>query len=148
MIKEREKTMNDSEKLFELADQLKSLRERKKELEQQIKALTTEVESADYALASAMLESETQNFTRSGVMFCLTNTIRASAAAEQKDELFSALRKEGFGGLIYETVNANSLSAFVKEQITENDDTLPGWLNGLVNVFEKTTVGIRKASRK
>ena len=81
-------------------------------------------------------------------MFCLTTATRASAMAERKDELFDALRAEGFGGLIYETVNANSLSAFVKEQMSENDDNLPNWLTGLVNVFEKTTVGVRKATRK
>jgi len=54
---------------------------------------------------------------------------------------------KGFGELIYETVNANSLSAFVKEQIAENGDELPDWLKGLVNVFEKTTVTVRKAAR-
>ena len=64
-----------------------------------------------------------------------------------KEELFSALRAEGYGDLVYETVNANSLSAFVKEQIAENGDTIPDWLNGLVNVFEKTTVGVRKSVR-
>ena len=63
-------------------------------------------------------------------------------------EELEALRAEGYGGLIYETVNANSLSAFVKEQMAENDDTLPDWLNGLVNVFEKTTVGVRKAAKR
>ncbi|NLI93479.1 MAG: hypothetical protein GX434_15235 [Peptococcaceae bacterium] len=140
--------MYDSEKMFELADRLKELRDTKKELEQQLKSINTELDEVDFSLATAMLESETQNFTRSGVMFCLTNTTRASAAADRKDELFAALRAEGFGGLIYETVNAISLSAFVKEQIAENNDTLPDWLNGLVNVFEKTTVGVRKATRK
>jgi len=139
--------MYDSKKMFELADRLKALRETKKELEQQLKSLNAELEEVDYALATAMLQSETQNFTRSGVMFCLTNSTRASAMADRKEELFGALRAEGFGGLIYETVNANSLSAFVKEQIAENNDTLPDWLNGLVNVFEKTTVGVRKATR-
>lgn len=140
--------MYDSEKMFEIADRLKELRDTKKELEQQLKSINTELDEVDFSLATAMLESETQNFTRSGIMFCLTNTTRASAAADRKDELFAALRAEGFGGLIYETVNANSLSAFVKEQIAENNDTLPDWLNGLVNVFEKTTVGVRKATRK
>ena len=71
----------------------------------------------------------------------------ASATAGRKDELFAALRKAGFGDLVYETVNANSLAAFVKEQTTENGDALPQWLDGLVNVFEKTTVGVRKAAR-
>lgn len=140
--------MINSEKLFELADRLKALRDSKQALEQEVKAVSAELEEVDYALATAMTESETQNFTRAGVMFCLTNTTRASALADRKDELFEALRNEGFGGLIYETVNANSLSAFVKEQISENEDNLPDWLSGLVNVFEKTTVGVRKATRK
>jgi hypothetical protein len=92
-----------------------------------------------------MAETETQNFTRAGTMFYLTTKTRASTAGEKKDELFAALRSEGYGELVTETVNANSLSAFVKEQITENGDALPDWLGGLVNVFEKTTVGVRKA---
>ena len=140
--------MDNSEKLFELADRLKALRDEKKEVEQSLKEVNAELEEVDAALAQLMTDTETQNFTRSGTMFCLTNTTRASATADRKDDLFEALRTEGFGGLIYETVNANSLSAFVKEQIAENDDVLPGWLEGLVNVFEKTTVGVRKAARK
>jgi len=94
-----------------------------------------------------MADIETQNFTRNGTMFCLTNTTRASATAGRKDELYEALRSAGYGDLVYETVNANSLSAFVKEQTTENGDALPEWLAGLVTVFEKTTVGVRKAAR-
>ena len=140
--------MDNPEKMFELADRLKALRDDKKEVEQRLKDVNAEIDEADAALAQIMTDTETQNFTRSGTLFCLTNTTRASAAADRKDDLFEALRSEGHGGLIYETVNANSLSAFVKEQIAENDDALPDWLNGLVNVFEKTTVGIRKAARK
>ncbi|MBT9132084.1 MAG: hypothetical protein DDT33_00594 [Firmicutes bacterium] len=94
-----------------------------------------------------MASSETQNFTRSGTMFCLTMTTRASATAGKKDELFEALRQSGFGDLIYETVNANSLAAFVREQISENEDALPSWLDGLVSIFEKTSVGVRKAAK-
>ena len=140
--------MPDPNQMFELADRLKNLRDEKKDLEQQMKALNAQLEDTDFALAAAMAESETQNFTRAGMTFCLTNTTRASAMAEQKQALFQALRAEGYGDLIYETVNANSLSAFVKEQMTENDETLPEWLDGLVNVFEKTTVGVRKAASK
>ena len=140
--------MDNSEMLFELADRLKALRDKKKEVEQSLKDVNVELDQTDAALAQLMTDTETQNFTRSGTMFCLTNTTRASAAADRKDELFDALRTEGYGGLIYETVNANSLSAFVREQISENDDVLPDWLDGLVSVFEKTTVGVRKATRK
>jgi chromosome segregation ATPase len=140
--------MDNSEKMFELADRLKALRDEKKDAQQRVKELNAALDETDAALAQLMTDTETQNFTRSGTMFCLTNTTRASATADRKDELFEALRAEGYGGLVYETVNANSLSAFVREQISENDDVLPDWLEGLVSVFEKTTVGVRKAPRK
>ena len=137
----------ESNDLFALADQLRELKETKKRLEDELKTVGLEIDRVDAVLAQRMVDAETQNFTRNGTMFCLISTTRASAAAGRKDELFEALREAGYGDLVYETVNANSLSAFVKEQTTENGDTLPEWLDGLVTVFEKTTVGVRKAAR-
>ena len=126
-----------SEQLFELADRLRALRDEKAEAEQRVKELNAEIDEVDYRLSELMADTETQNFTRAGMMFCLTTKTRASAT----------LRGEGYGDLVYETVNANSLSAFVKEQMAENGDVLPAWLDGLVNVFEKTGVSLRKASK-
>lgn len=137
----------ESEKMFELAEQLKELRDLKKATEQELKEINKMIDETDYRLSELMAETETQNFTRGGVMFCLISTTRASAVAGRKDELFAALKKAGFGDLVYETVNANSLSSFVKEQIEENGEVLPDWLSGLVNVFEKTSVGVKKAAK-
>lgn len=136
-----------SEQLFELADRLRALRDEKAEAEQRVKELNAEIDEVDYRLSELMADTETQNFTRAGMMFCLTTKTRASATAGRKEELFTALHGEGYGDLVYETVNANSLSAFVKEQMSENGDVLPAWLDGLVNVFEKTGVSLRKASK-
>ena len=135
------------EKMFELADKLKALRDQKDVLEAELKQVNMDIDNADWHLANHMSETETQNFTRAGVMFCLTTETRASALAGQKESLYDALRAQGYGDLVYETVNANSLSAFVKEQIEANDDTLPEWLNGLISMFDKTTVGVRKAPK-
>lgn len=137
----------DNETMFELAEKLKALRDQKTETEAQLKDINAQIDETDYRLSELMAETETQNFTRSGTMFCLTTKTRASAVAGSKEELYAALREQGYGDLVYETVNANSLSSFVKEQIGENEDELPDWLDGLVNVFEKTTVGVRKASK-
>jgi len=137
-----------NDKMFELADELKRLRDLKVDLEQQVKDVNARIEDTDFRLSELMAETETQNFTRAGIMFCLTTKTRASATAGVKDELFKALKTNGYGDLVYETVNANSLSSFVKEQIEGNNDTLPGWLEGLVNVFDKITVSVRKATRK
>ncbi len=136
-----------SSRMFELADTLKELKEAKKFAEQEVKDINAKIDEVDYALSELMAETETQSFTRSGTMFYLTTTTRASAVAEKKTELYKSLKTNGYGDLVYETVNANSLSAFVKEQTSENDDLLPDWLDGLVTVFEKTSVGVRKAAK-
>ena len=133
--------------MFELADRLKCLKENKKEAEDALKVINAEIEQVELKLVEMMVNEETQSFNRSGTTFYLTTKIYASAIGASKEQLHEALRQNGYGSLIYETVNANSLSAFVKEQIAENGDELPDWLKGLVNVFEKTTVTMRKAAR-
>jgi septin family protein len=140
--------MNES--MFNLADQLKMLREMKETYERELKAVNAEIEKVDYELSELMAETETQNFTRSGVMFSLKKVVRASAVAGIRGELFTALRSHGYGDLVTEQVNANSLSSFVKEQMEnyaeehEGVKRIPDWLEGKVNVFEKASVSVRK----
>lgn len=136
-----------TQNMYELAERLKQLREKKKAAEQQLKDVHAEIEKTEYQLSMQMAETETQNFTRAGTMFTLTTKIRASAVAGRKEELYVALKENGYNDLVYETVNANSLSAFVKEQISENQDTIPDWLNGLVHVYEQTAVSVRKSTK-
>ena len=99
------------------------------------------------ALAEFMTLNETQNFTRSGTTFSLTTSTKASAKAGRREELYAALKNAGYGDLVVDTVNPSSLSAFDKEQISEKDESLPEWLEGLVNVFEKTSISLRKAKK-
>lgn len=134
--------MND---MFELADKLKELRDKKQHLAEETKKNNAEIEETEYKLSLEMASSETQSFNRSGTLFYLCTKLYASAVKENKAELYEALKNEGYGSLITETVNANSLSAFVKEQMADNDDILPDWLEGKVNVFDKVTIGIRKS---
>ena len=133
--------------MFDLADRLKTLRDQKKQKEMELRNINDIIFEIDAALSELMVIKETQNFTRNGTTFCLTTNTKASAVSGMRDELYSKLREKGFEDLIYETINANSLSAFVKEQISENDNLLPGWLDGLVNVFEKTSIGVRKSTK-
>ena len=133
--------------LFDLADRLKDLKKQKKQKESELKNVNDMIFEVESALAELMTLSETQNFTRSGTMFSLTTSTKASTKAGRKDELYALLKDAGYGDLVVETVNPSSLSALVKEQISENDDVLPQWLEGLVNVFEKTSVSIRKTEK-
>jgi hypothetical protein len=136
------------EELFGLSERLAALRGEKDDAEAILKKINSEIERTEYALAAAMLDSETPNFTHGGAQFILTTKTRASAVAGDKEPLYEALRENGLGDIIYETVNANTLSSTVKGLIEENGDALPGWLDGLVNVFEKTGVTVKKAIKK
>ncbi|MBS4024144.1 MAG: hypothetical protein KGZ96_00550 [Clostridia bacterium] len=131
-------------KIFQLADRLKELKDRKKDLDGEVKVNNSELEKVSEDLSQAMLEEEMANFVRSGQMFYLTTKIFASADKTRKQELFSWLKANDFGDMVQETVNANTLAAFVRE-ILDEQDKLPEKLEQLVNVHEKTLVGMRKA---
>lgn len=129
------------------ADKLKALRDRKAELEAELKQINMDIDNAEWHLSEKMTSAETSSFTHAGTTFYLADSSRANAVPGKKPELYDALRAHGFGDLVTETVNANSLNSFVKEQIESNGEALPAWLEGLVKIYPKTTVGVRKAAR-
>ena len=131
-------------KIFQLADRLRELKDRKKDLDGEVKVNNSELEKVSEDLSQAMLEEEMANFVRSGQMFYLTTKIFASADKTRKSELFSWLKENDYADMVQETVNANTLAAFVRE-ILDEQDRLPEKLDQLVNVHEKTLVGMRKA---
>lgn len=133
--------------MFELADLLKGLKDQKAELEDALKAVNAEIEKTEQKLVEEMISEELQNFTRNGQIYYLTRKVYASTVPERKPELFSWLRKEGHGDMIQETVNANTLAAFVRESLDNSEeDELPADLAPLVNITRKQAVGLRKAS--
>lgn len=134
-----------NQEIFIMADKLKDAKDRKKDLEAQVKELTAEIEQLDRDLSDAMAEEEVEKFSRNGNTFYLSTRLYASPLAGQKEDLFRALRENGFGELITETVNSQTLSSFVKEQAKENGEVVPKWIAEVTNVYEKVSVGIRKA---
>lgn len=133
-----------NQEIFDMADALKAAKDHKKELDAQVKDVTAEIERLDLALSDAMAEAELDRFSRNGSTFYLNTRLFASPAAGRKDELMQALKENGFSSIVVETVNANTLASFVKEQMSENDDEIPEWLSDVVTTFEKVSVGVRK----
>ena len=132
--------------VFELADRLLELRDRKAELEELLKGVNAEIERTNQQLAEAMVAEELQSFVRGDKLFYLRTETYVSPAAERKLELIEWLKANGLGDIVQETVHPRTLSATVKEML-EEDDELPPDLAELVTVFEKTTVGLRRAGR-
>lgn len=130
--------------IFSLADQLKELKDRKKELDAESKALGAEIDRLDLELSDAMAEAECERFSRNGNTFYLNTRLFASPAAGRKEDMIRALKENGYGDIVTETVNANTLASFVKEQAALNADEVPAWLADVVSTYEKVSVGIRK----
>lgn len=132
------------QEIFVLADELAELKDRKKELDDELKAVNARIAEVEEQLASKMVEEEIQSFQRSGKTFYVTTKVFASAVPERRIELFAWFKDNGFGDMVQETVNANTLAAWVRERLADSDQ-LPEGLDELINVYEKTTVGVRKA---
>jgi hypothetical protein len=139
-----EEDMMEQTEIFKMADELKAAKDEKKELEAKTKEVNARIEELDRELSDAMADAECDKFTRNGNTFYLNSRLYASPAAGGRDALIHALKDNGYGSIVTETVNANTLASFCKEQMTANEDELPEWLSGVVNTFEKVTVGIRK----
>lgn len=131
-------------RIFEMADRLKTMQEEKKELEMRAKALGAEISELDLELSDAMTEAELDRFSRNGSTFYLKSRLYASPVAGRKDEMMQALKENGYGSLVTETVNANTLASFIKEQREMTGEDVPAWLHDTVSTYEKVSVGIRK----
>lgn len=112
----------ENTQIFEMADRLKTLQEQKKDLEAQTKALGAEIAELDEQISDAMTEAELDRSSRNGSTFYLKSRLFASPASGRKDEMMQALKGNGYGSLVVETVNANTLAAFIKEQREATDD--------------------------
>lgn len=135
----------DNTQIFAMADRLKALQEEKKSLEANVKALGAEIVDLDNQLSDAMAEAELDRFSRGGCTFYLKSRLFASPAAGRKEEMMQALKDHGFGTLVVETVNVNTLASFLKEQREATGGDIPAWLEGIVNTYDKVSVGIRKS---
>lgn len=132
----------NQDRMMQLADEVQNLRNQKIEKEQELKAINEVLQNTEWELISIMTDREVDSFKRNGVNFIIATKEFRSANPETRDELYLQLRNRGMDYLF--TVNAQTLSAKVKEMIEENEGIMPEWLNGLINTYEKQTLSIRK----
>ena len=133
----------EDKQMLELADKLKELKDRKAEVEMDLKNVNEDIENVQRQLIDVMTSAEVAAFKHSGSTFSLTITERLSAFPETKNELFDRFKQHGFESLF--TINPMTLSSTVKELKENNDDIMPDWLEGLIRVYEQTTVRVTKS---
>ena len=128
--------------ILALAEKLTELRAMKSDIDGELKFVTAEIETVTAEMVELMTEQEMPSFTHRDHKFSLTTRSFASAADGDKDSLYTALKQNGFDHLF--TVNAQTLTATVRDIIEENADQLPDWLTGKVSLYDKTSVRVTK----
>ena len=131
--------------LFDLLDRYNSLLARKEELA----ALTTEnnkeIEVARAELANAMIDEEVEKITRNGYSFSVGEKVHYTKKGGVDEALYEALRDDGLGDIIRETVNPRTLQATMKELAERNDGELPEQYREFIAEYRFFDVGRRKA---
>lgn len=130
--------------ILEAVDRYNYLIEIKSELADATKQNNMAIETARRDLAAMMIEEEVSKITRSGYAFSLRDVTRYSKKGGVDDELFKQLRADGLGGLIHETVNANSLHGAMSSLADEHDGALPEAYSNLINIYQGYDIGRRK----
>ena len=129
--------------MIALGAKLREQRNRKSELEEQLRLIKEAIEETEAELIEAMTTEECDGFKHDGTMFTLVTREYPGAIPEEKEALYAAMKQHGYEHLF--TINTMTLSATLKEMKTNNDGEFPEWLDGLVKVFEKPSIQVRKA---
>lgn len=131
--------------ILEIANLYRELRDKKDALNAELKELQEQIYQTEKVLSEEMINNEVQKFTLDGYTYYLNTRTKASPFAEFKQEVYQWLKDNGYGDLVYETVNANTFSAFVSKDLLAETDELPKELQGKINIYEQITVGVRKS---
>ena len=125
------------------ADTLKALRDEKTELQAKLKEVQESIDAVEAELIQYMTDEECTGFDRNGSRFSLVIKEFPGAVPEEKEELYRRMREHGFDHLF--TINTMTLGATVKELKANNDDILPDWLEGVIQIYEQPSIRVTKS---
>jgi len=134
--------MSENEQLFKLTDNYLNARHFKDEYERLFREWCETVEEHERKLIEAMTTEEVKSFKRNDIQISLVNKTHVSAEPERKDELWSAMKKQGYEHLF--SINAQTLSGEVKRLMEDNSGQVPAWLEGLVKQFDKPSIRVKR----
>lgn len=129
-------------RLKTLSNDLDDLRVRKAALEAELEEVNGVMKTLKQEMLIMMQNNGMELFRTPRGTFYTHTTTRARVA--DKEKAFAWLRETGLGGLIQETVNANSLSADIRRMATDGLIALESLEANGISVYVDETVNIRK----
>ena len=140
-------------KLTEMLVQYEVLLDKKDQLAQDTKDNNAAIEKLKAEIAETMIDEDIPSQGYGDYVYSLQDKIkyskRGEAELQEKGlDFFEVLREQGFGDIIKETVNANTLQSTMKAVADENDGELPPELDEIVSSYEMTDISRRKSTNK
>ena len=140
-------------KLTEMLAQYEVLLDKKDQLAQDTKDNNAAIDKLKAEIAETMIDEDIPSKGYGDYVYSLQDKIkyskRGEAELQEKGlDFFEVLREQGFGDIIKETVNANTLQSTMKAVADENDGELPPELDEIVSSYEMTDISRRKSTNK
>ena len=133
--------------------QYEVLLDKKDQLAQDTKDNKAAIDKLKAEIAETMIDEDIPSQGYGDYVYSLQDKIkyskRGEAELQEKGlDFFEVLREQGFGDIIKETVNANTLQSTMKAVADENDGELPPELDEIVSSYEMTDISRRKSTNK
>ena len=140
-------------KLTEMLAQYEVLLDKKDQLAQDTKDNNAAIDKLKAEIAEMMIDEDIPSQGYGDYVYSLQDKVkyskRGEAELQEKGlDFFEVLREQGFGDIIKETVNANTLQSTMKAVADENDGELPPELDEIVSSYEMTDISRRKSTNK
>ena len=140
-------------KLTEMLAQYEVLLDKKDQLAKDTKDNNAAIDKLKAEIAEMMIDEDIPSQGYGDYVYSLQDKIkyskRGEAELQEKGlDFFEVLREQGFGDIIKETVNANTLQSTMKAVADENDGELPPELDEIVSSYEMTDISRRKSTNK
>ena len=140
-------------KLTEMLAQYEVLLDKKDQLAQDTNDNNAAIDKLKAEIAETMIDEDIPSQGYGDYVYSLQDKIkyskRGEAELQEKGlDFFEVLREQGFGDIIKETVNANTLQSTMKAVADENDGELPPELDEIVSSYEMTDISRRKSTNK